>query len=400
MGHVVIVGAGPAGAGLAWLLASRGIAVTLIERQRDFAREFRGEGLMKSGRDALLEMGLEKPFAEVPQVTPQGIDVHVDARLALSLTFPDADLAPRMVSQPAMLEMLVSYCAEQPGFRLLQGESVRDLVREDGRAVGVLLRGGEVVRADLVVGADGRASVVRRVAGLEQETDPERFDIVWFKVPYPDYLARRGCIAIANIARGHLALALPSWDERLQVAWVIRKKTFGDLKRRGIEAWVDEMAGHVAPELGAHLRRHSGELEHPFLLDVVCYLLPRWTAPGVLLLGDASHPMSPVGAQGLNIALRDAVVAANHLVPELGGTPDPAAVDAAGERFQSERYVEARLVQSLQRRPPSVIFGEAWWSGLALRALPLLRFAPARSLAFAAVGRAFVEGVTEVRLRV
>ncbi len=399
MPQVVVVGAGPAGAALSYLLARRGVGVTLIERQRDFAREFRGEALMKSGLDVLNEMGLEKSFAAVPLVVPSGVEVYVDGRLALHLEFPDSEYAPRMVSQPAMLEMLVAQCESHPGFRLLRGQSVRELVIEDGRAVGVTLRGGELLRADYVIGADGRASVVRRASGLEREIDPERFDVVWFKVPYPDYLASRGRLAQANIARGHLALGLPSWDGLLQVAWVIRKGTFGDLRRQGIEAWVDEMARHVSPELGDHLRLHSGDITHPFLLDVVCDLLPRWSAPGVVLLGDACHPMSPVGGQGLNIALRDAVEAANRLVPALERA-DPEELDRAADAFQRERYREASLIQALQRQPPSVIFREAWWSGLALRALALLRLAPVRSLAWRAIGRYLIEGVSEVRLSV
>ena len=128
--------------------------------------------------------------------------------------------------------------------------------------------------------------------------------------------------------------------------------------------WADSMAEHCGPELGAHLKKGIGDLTHPFVLDVVCYLLPEWTRPGVLLIGDAAHPMSPVGGQGINIALRDALVAANHLVPVLEKVPDEAAIDAAARAVQAERYPEVAEIQRLQRVPPRFIFQRSWWARL------------------------------------
>src|SRR5207249_7619434 len=130
------------------------------------------------------------------------------------------------------------------------------------------------------------------------------------------------------------------------------------------EGWIEEMARHVSPDLAAHLRAEGRTITHPFLLDVVCDRLERWSLPGLLLLGDAAHPMSPVGGQGINIALRDTLVAANHLGPVLvdGGAAE--AIDAAARRVQDERLPEVTAIQRLQQRPPRILFGRAWWAQL------------------------------------
>jgi 2-polyprenyl-6-methoxyphenol hydroxylase-like FAD-dependent oxidoreductase len=402
--HVVVVGAGPAGAALAYLLARRGIRVTLIERQTDFAREFRGEILMPSGIDALRQMGLGPAFDALPQARPQAIDFHVHGRFVQRFALPDfMEDTPRMVSQPRMLEMLVAQGEDCESFRFVRGGSVADLIEEAGRSVGVRLRGDapEEIRADLVVGCDGRGSVVRRRAGLDEPRDPELFDVIWFKVPLPPQIEPGGAVQ-AFLRPGQLCLAFPTFDERLQVAWLIRKGSYGDLRQRGTDAWLADIAVQTGPEIGAHLIRHRDALESPFVLDVVCYLLERWTAPGVLLIGDACHPMSPVGGQGLNIALRDALVAANHLVPVLEGGAAPEALDAACAAVQKERYPEVAEVERYQRMPPRVVFRTDWWVGAVLwlvAGLARVGFLRGR-VRLPAITRTFLHGTTDVRLQV
>jgi 2-polyprenyl-6-methoxyphenol hydroxylase-like FAD-dependent oxidoreductase len=177
---------------------------------------------------------------------------------------------------------------------------------------------------------------------------------------------------------------------------VIDKGSYGDLRRRGIEGWVEEMAAQVSPDLAAHLRAVRGSITHPFLLDVICDRLVRWTRPGLLLLGDAAHPMSPVGGQGINIALRDAIVAANHLGPALAAGGD---VDAAAEHVVEERLPEVTEIQSLQQEPPRLLFGSGWRSALVLRVvLPLLvRTGVARRVARSVFQR-FAHGTAELHL--
>jgi 2-polyprenyl-6-methoxyphenol hydroxylase-like FAD-dependent oxidoreductase len=403
MSQVIVVGAGPAGASLAYVLAQRGVEVTLLERQRDFAREFRGEVLLPGGIEALEQLGLGEVLARTPRSDPEAIAVYLNRELVLSLS-ADPDFfggrPPAPLSQPALLEGIAAEAEKLPGFRLLRGSGVRDLLHdEDGRISGVRAQtdqGPIELRAPLVVGADGRASMVRRRGGFRAAARDLPMDIVWCKLP--EWEPLRG--ARAYLGRGHLLIAYRSWDGRTQVAWAILKGTFGELRRRGIEHWVEEMAEHVSPDLGAHLRESLSAISQPFLLDCQADCVERWSAPGALLIGDAAHVMSPVGGQGLNIALRDAVVAANQLVPALRAGEEPDALDAACARVEAQRLPEVAAVQRLQALPPRVVLQRAWW-GEPLRRLfaGLLRRRFVQRLALRPAGM-FVFGAGEVRLEV
>ena len=235
--------------------------------------------------------------------------------------------------------------------------AVREVRIEADRAVGVRVQGpdGESeVAARLVVGADGRASVVRKAVPGRARTRENPMDIVWCKLPWPEGVPRRDLRAY--IGGGHLLIAFEAPDGLLQVAWVILKGTYGDLRARGVEEWVREMRHHVDPELAEHLARHGTDIRKPFLLDVHTDRVEGWSAPGRLLLGDAAHVMSPVGGQGLNLALRDAVVAANHLAPVLADpTATPEAIDEAAGRIEPERGPEIDTVQRLAALPPKLL---------------------------------------------
>jgi 2-polyprenyl-6-methoxyphenol hydroxylase-like FAD-dependent oxidoreductase len=404
--QVVIVGAGPAGAALGYLLARRTIDVTLLERQTDFAREFRGEALMPSGIDAFAQMRLGAQLAALPQARLTAMELYQGATRLGRFEFASGfgDIGPHVVSQPAMLEMLVAEAGRYSNFKLSRGVTVRDLILDAGRITGVAAdsTGGPIeIRADLVIGADGRASVIRKRAGLHEERSPQAFDVVWGKVPLPDFMSDRstgrGYIGGGG-GNSHLMLCFPSYDGRLQFAWMIEKGSFGELRRRGIEQWIEEMAAHVSGDLAAHLRAHLNDVTHPFLLDVVCDRLSKWSTPGLLLLGDASHPMSPVGGQGVNIALRDALVAANHLCPLLARGAAAAELDAAAARIEAERAPEVRAVQRMQQFGPRLLFSSTFRRIiLSPPVVWLLRRALVSKLVGRTVGP-FAHGVTSVRL--
>jgi len=403
MGHALIVGAGPAGASLAYLLAHRGIEVTLIERQGDFTREFRGELLMPSGVDALDQMGLRGALQTLPARVQDSIALYMNGRRVFrqELAGDWINTQPfQAVSQPHLLEMLVTEAGRSPHFRLERSTAVKELLFEEDRVVGVRARtkaGEQRLEADLVIGADGRASAVRRQGGFRSRQVSPPLDVVWCKLPCP--AAWKG--PRLYMGSGHLLIGYESWDGQLQLAWVISKGTFGVLKSRGIGQWVEEMANHVSPDLASHLRDHAGSIERPFLLDAVSDCVENWSIPGAFLMGDAAHTMSPVGGQGINIALRDTLVAANHLVPTLSpAEPDPAQVDRALEAIEQERMVEVSRIQRLQGIPPRVVFNQHWWGELlrklasALLVRPGIRARAARQMS----GLPF--GITQVRLDV
>ena len=405
MGSIAIVGAGPGGATLAYLLARNGVGVTLLERHRDFRREFRGEVLMPSGLEPFAQMGLWDAVDAVPHVKLRGGQVYLKGVQKARIDFdPDAfgPYAPRWVSQPGLLEMLVAEAGRYPGFHLERGASVSDLLKENGRFVGVRFKlSGEEreVRADLVVGADGRVSVVRRRASLPESRDPVPMDIVWTKLPLLPELESDPVLRL-YLGHAHLLIAAPIYDGHMQMAWIISKGSYSELRKEGMRAFLDEMANHVSPDLRDHLRKHRDTSIDTFLLSTVSDRVKEWSRPGLMVLGDAAHTMSPVGAQGLNVAIRDAVVAANHLVPALSGEVDPATVDAAARAIEAERVPEVRVIQRAQALPPKVFFRTSWWARALLAAgvrLAGSRFAQARG------GRAFARiasGQTEVRVEV
>jgi 2-polyprenyl-6-methoxyphenol hydroxylase-like FAD-dependent oxidoreductase len=397
----VIVGAGPAGAALALLLASRGVAVTLIERQHDFEREFRGELMTPSGLVVLDALGVDLAKAGVPHRAPTEFEIWVERRRVVRLDAASGVFTgrtPLLVSQPALLEHLVALASREGGFRFLRGAAVRELLHEGGRVAGVRVEtaaGSERIAASLVVGADGRASLVRRRGGFAARDLGAPMDVVWTKLPWPAGWSEP--VARAYVGGGHLMIVFPAPDGLLQLAWVILKGGFGALRGRGAEEWVREMAKHASADLAAHLSANADRLERPFLLDAVTDRVAGWARPGALVIGDAAHTMSPVGGQGINLALRDAVVAANHLVPVLRAGGDAAALDAAAARVEPERGLEVDRIQRLAALPPRLVLARGLVPRLARAALPaLVRLPLVRSRA-ARVAELFLRGVTDVK---
>jgi 2-polyprenyl-6-methoxyphenol hydroxylase-like FAD-dependent oxidoreductase len=281
----------------------------------------------------------------------------------------------RVVSQPALLQMLESEAGRYPGFRLEVGVTMRELLRENGRVCGVRAgsaEGGREYLADLVIGADGRHATTRKQSGFPELAAPQHYDIVWLKLPYTDAYPDRAT-AVFEMAATRAALAFPTADGLLQVGFVIPKGGYAALRAGGADAWTDELIGLLPAFLADHLRNHREAAAKAILLNVVCGRLTQWTAPGLLLIGDAAHPMSPVGGQGVNIALRDALVAANHLCPVLMAGGDPSALDAAAQRVQEERWPEIMTVQQMQQHQALMLFRlEGWWARLMFQLFPFL----------------------------
>lgn len=346
MAQNLIVGAGPTGAALALLLVKRGITVTLIEAAKDFHRVFRGEGLMPSGLDALEQMGLSAILERIPHRQFDAWEFIFNGKQLFRVDEPmGAPQACTLVSQPPLLEAMIKEAQAYPGFEFIQGVSVKDLLWINNRVAGVKLGDGREISAELVIGTDGRNSVVRQRAGLQLVPQPNHVDVLWFKLAAsPRFAAENVFCSIVN--DGHVFSIFHGAEEgKLHLAWAV----FADDKTDWKQAdWAEIFASRSPSWMAEHLRSHADTIETPIKLSVVVGRCPCWHAPGVLLLGDAAHPMSPIRAQGINVALRDVIVAANHLVPLFHAGAGHEEIDAVLARIQAEREPEIIRAQQLQ----------------------------------------------------
>lgn len=401
VGRVVIVGAGPAGAALAYLLARRGVEVTLLERHSGFERTFRGDGLQPSGIDAFDQMGLGDRLRQLPQAIINTIDVYQGGRRRARLATESLGFIPCFIPQPAVLDMLTAQSRQHPSFQLHMGTAVRDLIRAGDRVVGVQADGSDGPRefaADLVIGTDGRYSTVRMRGAFTEPRSPQHFDVLNFMVPFPDFWPDRTTVRL-ELGPGCLTGGIPTADGRLWVGMTIQKGQYKALRAAGPDGLTEELLRRTSPDLAAHLRANAEALKHPVLLDVIVGRLETWTAPGLLLLGDAAHPMSPNGGQGINVALRDALVAANHLCPVLTRGNDAEVIDAAAQQVVAERMPEIVAIQEHQRKQTQTFLrADRLSSRLAMGLLPLLAKSGLVHLLVGKRLRALQHGVVPVRL--
>jgi 2-polyprenyl-6-methoxyphenol hydroxylase-like FAD-dependent oxidoreductase len=354
MTQIVVVGAGPAGLTLAMLLAQRGLAVKLVELSRTFRRTFRGEALMPSGLDAIAQMGLTDIVKQIPHRSLDAWEFYIEKRPIFRVDEPmvTGSQPCTLISQPAFLEAVLKRASQHSNFELIQGTGIRELAWQEGRVVGVKLSDGQTIAADLVIGADGRNSLVRQQADLTLEQDPQGFDILWFKLPSSSQFEKENVFYSVLCGRDSFGVFQGS-EGKLQVGWSLhRDKATLAATTKSIEwqqvNWSKKLASASPDWLASHFREQAELIDRPLLLSIMVGRCPQWHKPGLLLLGDAVHPMSPIRAQGINMALRDVIVAVNHLVLPLQ-RGDRSAIDHVLPRIQAEREPEIIQIQKLQR---------------------------------------------------
>ena len=355
---VAIIGGGPGGATLANILASRGVSTVLVERQKDFSKEFRGEGLMPSGNEVLEQIGFNLDDVDYRKV--EEINLFYKGELEAN---PEIDFLKRgelrWVSQPQLLEKLIEKASSFDNFIFYRGYKAQDLIYSEDRVDGVLITDGndEVsIKAKVVIGFDGRTSMVRRKLKFEVKEYKLQPDVLWFKIPYPKKFLP-GSQAFFSLFPKSFLVAVPVYDEKLQVGWIIPAGSYGELRKKGQEKWIQYIKEKSPKGFADHLQICLDEklISDPFILKMTLDRVKKWHKKGALLLGDAAHTMNAVGGQGLNIALRDAVVCANHLIPLMNGNPSTASLDNAFDAIEKERISEVRQVQEIQSRPPKFI---------------------------------------------
>ena len=345
-----VVGGGPAGAVLALLLARAGVDVTLLEAHPDFDREFRGDTLHPAVMEIMDQLGLADRLLELGHTeariftlqTVSGPFTPVDFS-RLDTKYPYITIMP----QTGFLEFVTSEAERYPNFRLVMGARARELVEEDGVIWGVRYEaedGRHEVRAVLTVGADGRGSRVRRLAGFEPVKTSPPMDVLWFKLPREEGDPEG---MVGRFGRGHIAVMVDRHDF-WQVGYVIPKGAFPELRHEGMETLRRNFA-ELIPEYAGRIEQLK-DWRQVSLLSVESSLCPRWYRPGLLLIGDAAHVMSPVAGVGINYAIQDAVVAANVLFGPLKESQERlVGLDARYlAAVQRRRKLPTRLIQRFQ----------------------------------------------------
>ncbi len=341
----VIAGGGPAGIMLGFLLARAGVSVLVLEKHRDFLRDFRGDTIHPSTLEVMHELGLLEAFLALPHQEVRelhGIIGDSDIRLADFTHLPTRCRFIALMPQWDFLDFLAAAGNRFAGFRLMMEAEVTGLIEEAGRIVGVHAQapdGPLNVRADLVVGADGRHSVVRERAGLAVINLGAPINVLWMR------LSKKPGDPGQTAGQFNYGRMLVTLDRGAywQCACVIRKGGFDTIRERGIASFRDDIV-RVAPFLRDRVEELR-EWDDVRLLTVIVNRLRRWWAPGLLCIGDCAHAMSPIGGVGINLAIQDAVAAANILAAPLrNGTLS----DKDLQAVQRRRTLPTRLTQGMQ----------------------------------------------------
>ena len=390
---LVIVGGGPAGMMAGLLFARAGCRVRVLEKHADFFRDFRGDTVHPSTMEILDQLGMLERFLERPHNRLSSARIRMEGR---EWTIGDlahlATPAPFIAMMPQwdFLDFLRDEAAVYPGFALTMEAKVTEFIEEKGRIEGVRLADGSEARARLTLAADGRSSLVRSMGILPLRTLGAPMDVLWFQLPKND----DGSDSLRGSVDNGRMVVLIDRDTYWQAAYLIPKGQVEAVKARGME-WLRSEIQQAFPDvdLSGKVLQSVDELH---LLSVALDRLRIWHRPGLLAIGDAAHAMSPIGGIGINLAIQDAVAAANILSGPLARGQQ---VDPLLARVQRRRMLPTRLVQGAQKAAQNRIIGRVLGGGGPMRAPGVLRILDRFPLLRRLPGRMVGLGVRRERVR-
>ena len=343
---VCIAGGGPCGVMLGVLLARAGVDVVVLEKYPNFFRDFRGDTIHPSTLDLLFELGWLDEFLALPHNEFKAVGANIAGENVGVADFSHLRTHCKFVAmmpQWDFLNFLAAHAKRYPTFNLLMATAATGLVQRDGRTAGVRAKGpdGEIqIDAKLVVGADGRHSTVRALAGLKVDNLGAPMDVLWMRISKHRSDPTE---ALGIVTTGHLLITLDRGDY-WQCAYIIAKGSYDVLRAQGIEA-LQRAIVQVAPFFAGRIDEID-DWSKVSMLEVRVDRLERWHTPGLLCIGDSAHAMSPIGGVGINLAIQDAVATANILADTLvaGGTPSNEDL----QRVQDRRMFPTRITQDFQ----------------------------------------------------
>ena len=369
---------------LGFLLARAGVDVYVFEKHADFLRDFRGDTIHPSTLELMYELGLLEEFLKRPHQEIRELSGQVGSDSFVMADFTHLPTHCRFLAlmpQWDFLNFIAEHARRYPGFHLRMRAEVTDLIEENGAVTGVRAKtpdGPREIRANLIVGADGRRSIVRERAGLKVLNLGAPMDVMWMR------LSRRpsdGEQTFGHVDRGRILVML-NRDDYWQCAFVIPKGAAEEIRQRGMAAFQQEIAG-LAPFLADRVNELR-DWDQVSLLTVAVDRLSSWSKPGLLCIGDAAHAMSPIGGVGINLAIQDAVAAANILALKLArGTPSEEDLRLVQRRrtFPTEatQWMQLAIQNNVIRR----VLGSKRplkmpWPFRLLKVWPFLRRIPAR----------------------
>ena len=340
-----IAGGGPAGMMLGFLLARAGVHVVVLEKHRDFFRDFRGDTVHPSTLELMYELGLIDEFLKLPHQKVETLTGQVGAEHIQLVDFRHLPTQCKFIAlmpQWDFLNFLADHAKRYATFDLRMQAEATDLIEENGRIAGLTAKtpnGTLMIHADLTVGCDGRHSTVREKAGLESDDYGAPMDVLWFRASRK---ASDSADTFGHIEAGRIMVMFDRGDY-WQCAYVIPKGGIERLKSEGLEAFRSRVV-----EMSPFLADRIGELkawDDVKLLSVTVDRLRKWSRPGLICIGDAAHAMSPIGGVGINMAVQDAVAAANRLA---GPLHVGRVTDEDLEAIQQRRTLPLRFTQWLQ----------------------------------------------------